>query len=215
MPAFGRDGLLKRGEINDLADYVRELAGLPTEPKADLAPGASSSPTIAPPATAPAGKGNQELGAPNLTDAIGSTAWTMTSLTETIGNGRNGVMPTWGRRLDRTTIKALAVYVHSLGGEGSSDEHRRQTDPDDMPLFAAVDGSVYSAEPSSRPVHGARKWAHAGPVPRHLLPAALPALGSRPACCPIRRCWSTSPTAASTSSSSRSGRRRSITSPAC
>ena len=25
-------------------------------------------------------------------------------------------MPAWGGRLDDTTIKALAVYVHSLGG---------------------------------------------------------------------------------------------------
>ena len=31
-------------------------------------------------------------------------------------NGRGGVMPTWGQRLDPITIDALAVYVHSLGG---------------------------------------------------------------------------------------------------
>jgi cytochrome c oxidase cbb3-type subunit 3 len=31
-------------------------------------------------------------------------------------NGRGGVMPTWGTRLDPMTIDALAVYVHSLGG---------------------------------------------------------------------------------------------------
>jgi len=26
------------------------------------------------------------------------------------------VMPNWGARLDPATIKALALYVHSLGG---------------------------------------------------------------------------------------------------
>jgi len=26
------------------------------------------------------------------------------------------VMPAWGAKLDATTIKALAVYVHTLGG---------------------------------------------------------------------------------------------------
>ena len=31
-------------------------------------------------------------------------------------NGRGGVMPTWSGRLSEPTIKALAVYVHTLGG---------------------------------------------------------------------------------------------------
>ena len=35
---------------------------------------------------------------------------------ETIRNGRGGVMPAWGHRLDPETIKELAIYVHSLGG---------------------------------------------------------------------------------------------------
>ena len=35
---------------------------------------------------------------------------------ETITNGRAGVMPAWIGRLDPVTIKALTVYVHSLGG---------------------------------------------------------------------------------------------------
>ncbi len=31
-------------------------------------------------------------------------------------NGRSAVMPAWNQRLDDTTIKALTVYVHTLGG---------------------------------------------------------------------------------------------------
>ena len=38
------------------------------------------------------------------------------TMMETIRNGRGGVMPTWGERLDPETIKELAIYVHSLGG---------------------------------------------------------------------------------------------------
>jgi cytochrome c oxidase cbb3-type subunit 3 len=34
----------------------------------------------------------------------------------TIHNARNSQMPAWQGRLDEPTIKALAVYVHSLGG---------------------------------------------------------------------------------------------------
>jgi cytochrome c oxidase cbb3-type subunit 3 len=33
-----------------------------------------------------------------------------------VQNGGGGVMPAWQGRLDTTTIKALAVFVHSLGG---------------------------------------------------------------------------------------------------
>ena len=33
-----------------------------------------------------------------------------------IDQPRLGVMPAWQGRLDDTTIKMLAVYVHSLGG---------------------------------------------------------------------------------------------------
>ena len=35
---------------------------------------------------------------------------------EGITNGRGGIMPAWGGKLDDATIKALAVYVHTFGG---------------------------------------------------------------------------------------------------
>ena len=46
----------------------------------------------------------------------GSTARTKPAIVDGIWNGRGGVMPAWAGRLDDATIKALAVYVHSLGG---------------------------------------------------------------------------------------------------
>ena len=63
-----------------------------------------------------AGKGNQDVGAPNLTDKIWLYGSDEASIIETITNGRAGVMPAWVGRLDPSTIKAMAVYVHSLGG---------------------------------------------------------------------------------------------------
>ena len=116
MPAFGRDGMLKREEIAAVASHVRELAGLSTEPKADLVLGRKVFADNCAACHGPAGKGNPELGAPNLTDAISLYGMDMASLTETVSNSRNGVMPAWAGRLDETTIKALTVYVHSLGG---------------------------------------------------------------------------------------------------
>ncbi|CAH1658618.1 Cbb3-type cytochrome c oxidase subunit FixP [Hyphomicrobiales bacterium] len=116
MPAFGRDGMLKRDEIKTVANHVREIAGLPTEPKADLALGRKLFADNCASCHGEAGKGNPEMGAPNLTDAISLYGMDMASLTETISNSRGGVMPAWGGRLDETTLKALTVYVHSLGG---------------------------------------------------------------------------------------------------
>ena len=63
-----------------------------------------------------AGKGNRELGAPNLSDAIWLYGSDKPSVVDGIWNGRGGSMPAWAGRLDDVTIKALAVYVHSLGG---------------------------------------------------------------------------------------------------
>lgn len=116
MPAFGRDGVLKREEIVAVANHVRALAGLSTEPKADLAKGREVYAANCAACHGDAGKGNKELGAPNLTDAISLYGMDMASLTETITNSRAGVMPAWSGRLDPTTIKALTVYVHALGG---------------------------------------------------------------------------------------------------
>ncbi|MFN3671432.1 MAG: cytochrome-c oxidase, cbb3-type subunit III [Bosea sp. (in: a-proteobacteria)] len=116
MPAFGRDGVLKREEITAVASHVRGLAGLAPDAKADKALGAKVFQENCAACHGEGGKGNQELGAPNLTDAISLYGMDMASLTETITNSRNGVMPAWGQRLDPVTVKALTVYVHSLGG---------------------------------------------------------------------------------------------------
>ena len=50
-----------------------------------------------------AGKGNQEVGAPNLTDKIWLYGSDEGTIIETITNGRAGVMPAWSGRLDPST----------------------------------------------------------------------------------------------------------------
>ena len=56
------------------------------------------------------------MGAPDLTDAIWLFGSDKATRRRRIANGGGGVMPAWKDRLDETTIKALTVYVHSLGG---------------------------------------------------------------------------------------------------
>jgi cytochrome c oxidase cbb3-type subunit III len=117
MPAFGgKDGVLKPAEINAVANYVRSLSNLPTEPGAKLDLGKELFATNCAVCHGDAGKGNQELGSPNLTDAIWLYGSDLKSITETITYSRAGVMPAWKDRLDPVTIKALTIYVHSLGG---------------------------------------------------------------------------------------------------
>jgi cytochrome c oxidase cbb3-type subunit 3 len=117
MPAFGRDGMLKREEISHVADYVRSLSGLPTDKSADLAAGAKVFTDNCAACHGDKGQGMQELGAPNLTDKIWLFGSDKATIMEGLQNGRGGVMPTWHGRLDDTTIKALTLYVHSLGGD--------------------------------------------------------------------------------------------------
>ena len=116
MLAFGKDGILKPEQIVTVANYVRSLSGLPTAQGYDAAAGKKIFADNCASCHGDTGKGNQDLGAPNLTDKIWLYGSDEATLVETITNGRSGVMPAWVDRLDPSTIKAMAVYVHSLGG---------------------------------------------------------------------------------------------------
>jgi cytochrome c oxidase cbb3-type subunit 3 len=116
MPAFGRDGILKPNEISASADYVRSLAGLEVEKGADLALGKKVFDANCTVCHGQEGKGNRELGAPNLTDKIWMYGADKTTIVQGIQNGRGATMPAWNARLNEPTIKALTVYVYSFGG---------------------------------------------------------------------------------------------------
>ena len=116
MLAFGRDGILKSNEIVTVANYVRSLSGLPVRKDVSLDAGKKLFADNCASCHGDAGKGNQELGAPNLSDKIWLYGGDEDTIIETITNGRGGVMPTWEGRLDAATINALTVYVHTLGG---------------------------------------------------------------------------------------------------
>jgi cytochrome c oxidase cbb3-type subunit III len=116
MLAFGKHGVLKPEQIITVANYVRSLSGLSTDPGYDAADGAKIFAENCAACHGDNGKGNPDVGAPNLTDKIWLYGSDEATLIDTISNGRAGVMPAWEGRLDPATIKAMAVYVHSLGG---------------------------------------------------------------------------------------------------
>lgn len=112
MPRFGADGILTPPQIASVTDYVLSLSshGTATPEGAKLFKDNCVACHQAD------GKGNAELGAPNLTDGIWLYGADRASIYRSIYSSRAGSMPAWGERLDAATIKMLAVYVHSLGG---------------------------------------------------------------------------------------------------
>ncbi|MBX7248632.1 MAG: cytochrome-c oxidase, cbb3-type subunit III [Caulobacteraceae bacterium] len=112
MPAFGRDGLLNGNQIVDLTQYVVALSGR----QANRGSVARAAPLFAEQCASchgAAGKGNPDLGAPDLTDGDWLYGSSPDAISSQIANGRGGVMPTWEGRLDDETIKAMAVYIHA------------------------------------------------------------------------------------------------------
>jgi len=115
MPAFGDDEVLDRAQIDDVAEYVLSLSSSST----DAAAAERGKAIFAEQCTAchgEDGKGNQELGAPNLSDAIWLYGGDKADVVATITHSRAGMMPAWTGRLDETTIKQLAVYVYTRSG---------------------------------------------------------------------------------------------------
>ncbi|RFP91080.1 cytochrome-c oxidase, cbb3-type subunit III [Rhodobacteraceae bacterium 63075] len=117
MPAFG-DDYLPEEEIEQVVNYVMSLTPNVNPPKN--------------PEMVEAGEvvymdncaachmedasGDQFQGAPNLADAIWLYGGDYEALYDTVYNSRYGVMPGWENRLSEAEIRAVATYVHQLGG---------------------------------------------------------------------------------------------------
>jgi cytochrome c oxidase cbb3-type subunit 3 len=115
MPSFGKDGILKEAEIDNLTAFVLNISHRPADPAA-VRRGARLFADNCASCHGAKGTGNREFGAPNLTDRDWLYGSDAQSIRDQIWYGRGGVMPTWKGKLSPETIKALAVYVHSLGG---------------------------------------------------------------------------------------------------
>jgi cytochrome c oxidase cbb3-type subunit III len=115
MPAFGRDGILEKADISAVVNFVMSLSETPQDPSL-VARGAEVFAENCVSCHGAEGKGDRAQGAPNLTDAIWLYGGDYATLHETVTNARFGVMPAWGERLSEAQIRAVAIYVHQLGG---------------------------------------------------------------------------------------------------
>ena len=118
MPAFGRDQVISRDEIQDVIAYVRTLS----DPAAttnirpeQLDAGKKVFGAACASCHDESGKGKPDVGGPDLTDRLWIYGGDLQSIHVSVWNGRRGAMPTWEHRLSPTDRKILALYVVDLG----------------------------------------------------------------------------------------------------
>jgi cytochrome c oxidase cbb3-type subunit 3 len=113
MPAYA--DILQPDEIKQVAAYVVSLTGTPAD-AGMIEPGKQIFADNCAACHGDDAKGNREMGAPNLADAIWLKGEGEAAIVAQIKAPKHGVMPAWLPRLGEPTVKQLAVFVHSLGG---------------------------------------------------------------------------------------------------
>ena len=120
MPAFGRDGLLEKSEINSVIDYVLSLSGADHDAQAATI-GAGVFEANCAACHGDAGVGGLGNGAPSLSDDVWIYGGSRQILHNTLRNGRAGVMPGWADRLGEDEMNLLTLYVLWAGQDYATD----------------------------------------------------------------------------------------------
>jgi cytochrome c oxidase cbb3-type subunit 3 len=113
MPAFA--DVLDATQTAQVSAYVASLSGPASDP-ALVTPGTQIFADNCAACHGADGKGNRDVGAPNLTDALWLKGSGEAAIAAQIRAPVHGVMPAWLGRLGDVKVKELAVFVHSLGG---------------------------------------------------------------------------------------------------
>lgn len=117
MPRFGVDELLEAEQINQVVEHVLKISGQEYDAALE-AEGAIVFADNCASCHGEQGEGMQALGAPTLNDQIWLYGGSRDDIHYTVVNARSGVMPSWSATdyLSEADIRAVASYVHSLGG---------------------------------------------------------------------------------------------------
>ncbi|HEY9279393.1 MAG TPA: cytochrome-c oxidase, cbb3-type subunit III [Eoetvoesiella sp.] len=115
MPAW--KSAIKPTEASDIAQYVRSLSGLASD-SLRIVPGKRGFDNFCVACHGVDGKGNQALGAPNLTDGVWLYGSSEASIVETILNGRENRMPAQEGLLSADQIRMLTAWVWGLSNQG-------------------------------------------------------------------------------------------------
>lgn len=120
MSAFGRDEVLDRQQVRDVAAYVYSLSNpdYATPENTDrVEAGREVFATTCAACHGKDAKGDPELGAPNLTDGNWLYGGSMDAIIASVHGGRQGYMPAWDKRLSTANIRTLAAFVYDLGAQ--------------------------------------------------------------------------------------------------
>jgi cytochrome c oxidase cbb3-type subunit 3 len=136
MPAYGRDGLLTAGQISDVVEYVIAMSAARQRLAPDMAASSRGAVVYREQCAAchgSAGAGDRALGAPSLVDDVWLYGGAREEIRRQVELGRGGVMPSWEARFDPGVIRALAFYVHQMGGgEPDAPPAAPQAPPDEQ-----------------------------------------------------------------------------------
>jgi len=110
-PVLGEQG------VEEVAAYVMSLSGRKVDPKLAEAGKQKFVSAGCVGCHGMDAKGNQAIGAPNLTDTIWLHGSTARSIKETITKGRTGKMPAHEKFLGKDKVHLLAAYVYSLSND--------------------------------------------------------------------------------------------------
>lgn len=99
-------------DVRNVANYVLSLSGSPHNSVAAQLGQAKFAACAA--CHGADGKGNQAVGAPNLTDKIWLHGWGEAAVMEMVNKGKTNVMPPQGARLTPEQLKVLTAYVWNL-----------------------------------------------------------------------------------------------------
>ena len=113
MPAKGTMPNMTNAQVDQVVNFVLSYSGREKDAEA-AAKGKEVYAQACVACHGPEGKGNQALGAPNLTDDTWLYGSTYDWIRETVVNGRQNQMPAQGDRLSDDQIQILAAYVYSL-----------------------------------------------------------------------------------------------------
>ncbi|MBO9538380.1 cytochrome-c oxidase, cbb3-type subunit III [Herbaspirillum sp.] len=117
MPPMGA-ALGSDKDVDNVANYVLSLSDSTHDPiKAELGKSRFGACMACHGA---GGKGNQALGAPNLSDKIWLYGGSIDTIKETITKGRDNTMPAFGEFLGEPKVHVLAAYVWSLSNRPSN-----------------------------------------------------------------------------------------------
>lgn len=116
MPPWGQ--VLSKEDIAQVAQYVLSLSGRQTDAGV-IAHGRDIFTQNCAVCHGQDAKGNQQIGAPNLTDDIWLYGGSQQRILETITNGRSGQMPAHKDFLGEAKIQLLAAYLYGLSNTGN------------------------------------------------------------------------------------------------